>query len=125
LQVSEKIASLMVPHFGASGSRFTASGREDVDVRMLGQGRPFVVQLLNPRRTAALLDQKSAEQTLVSDLMIINVYFYYYYMYLLLYYYSISLTTFFNYFSSFFSPCWLPRSMPAAVGTLPSARWPA
>ena len=26
-----------------------ASGREDVDVRMLGRGRPFVVEVVNPR----------------------------------------------------------------------------
>ena len=29
---------------------FTASGREDVDVKMLGSGRPFSVEVLNPRR---------------------------------------------------------------------------
>lgn len=28
-----------------------ASGREDVDVRMLGTGRPFVFELMNPKRT--------------------------------------------------------------------------
>ncbi|XP_013790475.2 putative tRNA pseudouridine synthase Pus10, partial [Limulus polyphemus] len=28
---------------------FSSSGREDVDVRMLGEGRPFVLELLNPR----------------------------------------------------------------------------
>lgn len=30
-------------------SRFSSSGREDVDVRTLGNGRPFGVELLNPR----------------------------------------------------------------------------
>jgi len=25
-------------------------GREDVDVRMLGSGRPFVIEFINPRR---------------------------------------------------------------------------
>ena len=29
---------------------FTASGREDVDVKMLGSGRPFAVEVLNPRK---------------------------------------------------------------------------
>ena len=29
--------------------KFTSSGREDVDVRMLGDGRPFVVEILNAR----------------------------------------------------------------------------
>jgi tRNA pseudouridine synthase 10 len=30
--------------------RFSASGREDVDVRMLGNGRPFVIEFINPHR---------------------------------------------------------------------------
>ena len=29
--------------------RFSSSGREDVDVRMLGSGRPFLLELLNPK----------------------------------------------------------------------------
>ncbi|XP_054158765.1 tRNA pseudouridine synthase Pus10-like [Oppia nitens] len=29
--------------------RFSASGREDVDVRMLGRGRPFILEVVNPR----------------------------------------------------------------------------
>lgn len=32
-----------------SDSRFSSSGREDVDVRTLGTGRPFAVELINPR----------------------------------------------------------------------------
>jgi len=32
--------------------KFSSSGREDVDVRCLGEGRPFVVECLNPRRVA-------------------------------------------------------------------------
>jgi tRNA pseudouridine synthase 10 len=31
-------------------SKFISSGREDADVRMLGNGRPFVVEILNPKR---------------------------------------------------------------------------
>lgn len=31
--------------------RFSSSGREDIDVRMLGRGRPFAVELVNPKRT--------------------------------------------------------------------------
>lgn len=29
--------------------KFSASGREDVDVRMLGRGRPFLLEITNPR----------------------------------------------------------------------------
>lgn len=36
-------------YFVCSDSRFSSSGREDVDVRMLGKGRPFAVELINAR----------------------------------------------------------------------------
>lgn len=35
----------------SSAAKFSSSGREDCDVRMLGRGRPFLVELLNPRKT--------------------------------------------------------------------------
>ena len=31
------------------GIKFSSSGREDVDVRMLGRGRPFVLELIDPK----------------------------------------------------------------------------
>ncbi|EGD73960.1 hypothetical protein PTSG_05654 [Salpingoeca rosetta] len=34
--------------------KFSSAGREDCDVRMLGTGRPFVLEFVNPRRIAAL-----------------------------------------------------------------------
>lgn len=60
--VEELISARLLTAFGADSSGFLASGREDVDVRMLGTGRPFVVELRNCRnmvrdvigRTAAL-----------------------------------------------------------------------
>lgn len=36
--------------FNAESSKFHAAGREDVNVRMLGKGRPFVVELLDSKR---------------------------------------------------------------------------
>ena len=39
-------------HFQAAEVKFHTAGREDVDVRMLGNGRPFVVELINPKRGA-------------------------------------------------------------------------
>lgn len=42
-----------------SGCKFLSSGREDVDVRMLGRGRPFAVELLDPHRTQCSLKQMS------------------------------------------------------------------
>lgn len=51
LQVSEKICDVLKSKFEASESKFVTSGREDIDVRMLGTGRPFVVELRNCRIT--------------------------------------------------------------------------
>lgn len=36
---------------------FTASGREDVDVRMLGSGRPFYIKIENPKQRQFSADQ--------------------------------------------------------------------
>lgn len=36
--------------FGYSRYKFHSAGREDVDVRMLGEGRPFVLELISPIR---------------------------------------------------------------------------
>ncbi|RCN28308.1 hypothetical protein ANCCAN_25947 [Ancylostoma caninum] len=52
--VSEKVCELMKVKFGASDARFVASGREDLDVRMLGDGRPFTVELRNCHSTSSL-----------------------------------------------------------------------
>ncbi|CAG5120797.1 unnamed protein product [Candidula unifasciata] len=46
--VQELICEHIVNTFKPTEHRFSSSGREDVDVRMLGIGRPFVVELINP-----------------------------------------------------------------------------
>lgn len=46
--VQELICPLIVAAFRASDVRFSSSGREDVDVLMLGSGRPFLLELVNP-----------------------------------------------------------------------------
>ena len=43
--VEEVIREAVLPVFGGESMVFTAGGREDVDVRMLGSGRPFVVEI--------------------------------------------------------------------------------
>ncbi len=47
--VEEVIAAPFLRTTGAEGSRFHGMGREDIDARMLGDGRPFVLELLRPR----------------------------------------------------------------------------
>ena len=48
--VQECITEHVVPLFAASEARFHSAGREDIDVRMLGTGRPFTLELLCPKR---------------------------------------------------------------------------
>ncbi|XP_022086028.1 putative tRNA pseudouridine synthase Pus10 [Acanthaster planci] len=48
--IQEIVCDPLKELFKASEFRFSASGREDVDVRTLGNGRPFVVEILNSRR---------------------------------------------------------------------------
>jgi len=48
--VTDAIVSVLKTWFQADDCRFSSAGREDVDVRMLGTGRPFAVELINPRR---------------------------------------------------------------------------
>lgn len=48
--IQELICEPIKETIKAGDYRFSASGREDVDVRMLGSGRPFVVEIINPHR---------------------------------------------------------------------------
>src|SRR6185295_13802226 len=47
--VQELIGWVAGKAFGTRKHVFHGAGREDVDVRMLGSGRPFVVELVDPR----------------------------------------------------------------------------
>ncbi|MEM0292390.1 MAG: tRNA pseudouridine(54/55) synthase Pus10 [Fervidicoccaceae archaeon] len=58
----EKMISSLLKIYDGSEIVLHASGREDVDVRMLGYGRPFVVEIKNPRKRRANLK-------LVSDIL--------------------------------------------------------
>ena len=52
-QYQTTVEDLISPEFliasKASDSKFHGAGREDIDVRMLGSGRPFVIELRNPK----------------------------------------------------------------------------
>lgn len=47
--VQELIGWVVGAAFKTRKNKFHGAGREDVDVRMLGQGRPFVMEVLNPK----------------------------------------------------------------------------
>ncbi|XP_040207074.1 tRNA pseudouridine synthase Pus10 [Rana temporaria] len=48
--VEELITDRLMEVFKADSFNFSSSGREDVDVRTLGRGRPFAVEILNPHK---------------------------------------------------------------------------
>jgi tRNA pseudouridine synthase 10 len=47
--VEELIAETFLTYTKGDSWSFHGAGREDIDVRMLGSGRPFVIEILNPR----------------------------------------------------------------------------
>ena len=59
--VEEEIGKVLAPAFGASGCTLHASGREDVDVRCLGGGRPFVAELASPKKRKTSLHSLERE----------------------------------------------------------------
>ncbi|GBG67154.1 hypothetical protein CBR_g81579 [Chara braunii] len=48
--VQERIADVVFPTYKADSYKFNAAGREDMDVRMIGKGRPFVMEIVNARQ---------------------------------------------------------------------------
>ncbi|MEM3616710.1 MAG: tRNA pseudouridine(54/55) synthase Pus10 [Candidatus Bathyarchaeia archaeon] len=59
--VEELISEPILKATGGAKTSFHASGREDVDARMLGKGRPFVIEITQPRKR--FLDLKEIEET--------------------------------------------------------------
>lgn len=47
--VEELVAQLFLEQTGGTDESFHGCGREDIDVRMLGNGRPFVLEIKNPK----------------------------------------------------------------------------
>lgn len=60
--VEELLTDAVMKEFRADSIKFSASGREDVDVRMLGDGRPFAIELINPRKASVSADVLRAIQ---------------------------------------------------------------
>jgi tRNA pseudouridine synthase 10 len=47
--VEELISPEFIKNSESTDSKFHGAGREDIDVRMLGEGRPFILELINPK----------------------------------------------------------------------------
>lgn len=54
--------------FGYGRYKFHSAGREDVDVRMLGTGRPFVLEIISPHRQYFTENDFRALEALVNDI---------------------------------------------------------
>jgi tRNA pseudouridine synthase 10 len=50
--VEELVGAPVLAAAGATETRFHGMGREDIDARMLGRGRPFVLEVVRPRNRA-------------------------------------------------------------------------
>ena len=48
--------------------KFVSSGREDANVRMLGTGRPFYCELINPHKVTFEKDELAAMQDEINSL---------------------------------------------------------
>ncbi|KAG5683376.1 hypothetical protein PVAND_012661 [Polypedilum vanderplanki] len=72
--VQESITCHVAPYFDAlpSAVTFMSSGREDVDVRCLGRGRPFALEITDATKTtldsstAADIERKVCQSRVVS-----------------------------------------------------------
>ncbi|XP_062465784.1 tRNA pseudouridine synthase Pus10 isoform X2 [Pezoporus occidentalis] len=63
--VEELISEHLMAEFKADSFNFSSSGREDVDVRTLGNGRPFAIELVNPHRIHFTAEEmKRLQQTI-------------------------------------------------------------
>jgi tRNA pseudouridine synthase 10 len=59
--VEELVGAPVVAATHGSGTRFHGMGREDIDARMLGAGRPFVLEILTPKVRTVDLASITAE----------------------------------------------------------------
>ena len=48
--VEEEMKFIVINKYEAEDLKFSAGGREDRDVRMLGGGRPFMMEIINPKK---------------------------------------------------------------------------
>lgn len=64
--VQELICGKLLEVFCSCEVRFSSSGREDVDVRMLGRGRPFLVELLDPKNLCVTDEDLAEVETVIN-----------------------------------------------------------
>lgn len=65
--VEQAIADVLVPAFDGAGASFHGAGREDIDALMLETGRPFVLEVHQPKRRTIDLDAAVAAINATTD----------------------------------------------------------
>lgn len=65
--VEEELKRKIIDMFKCDGCILSAGGREDRDVRMLGSGRPFILEIANPRRKYAPLQNIEEIQKIINS----------------------------------------------------------
>ncbi len=63
--VEELIGRPAIGLFSASGAVLHGAGREDIDARMMGTGRPFVMEMVSPRRRR--VDLRALEEAINTE----------------------------------------------------------
>lgn len=59
--IEKMLEEVLLPAYNGRGLKFHGAGREDVDVKMLGEGRPFIVEILEPKTRNADLEKLRSE----------------------------------------------------------------
>ncbi len=54
--IEEEMAKVLCGYFKSDVYKFHSGGREDIDVRMLNNGRPFVFEIVNPKKTLMIIE---------------------------------------------------------------------
>ena len=75
--VEEIIAGPVLEKTGGEDTSFHAAGREDIDARMLGRGRPFVIEVKKPRKRFIDLREltKTVNERALGKVRVLNLHF--------------------------------------------------
>jgi tRNA pseudouridine synthase 10 len=60
--VQTSLETFVVKAFKSRGCRLNSAGREDMDVRMLGGGRPFILEVHDPKRPGAFAEESERQE---------------------------------------------------------------
>ncbi len=79
ISIEELIGGPILKMFDAKKWKFHGAGREDVDARVLGRGRPFVIEVIEPKRRniklediAKVVNDSSGELVKIQDLAYVS-----------------------------------------------------